>query len=249
MQASLNSIKFLGLFLFILGLISCNKYEVEKEGVYYINWNEARGSQKTLLSEADPETFEILSQEEYGKDINWVYFQGAIIPGADAKSFEFIEDLYAKDKNRAYYGGDSIEGSSSKGFRVIDSYYSADFKDVYYTNKPLHVCGTQTFKIFENQNKENLYQRWSTDGCFYYFEHYKVPSTDYKDVYIFKESAGFAKDKEWVYLEGRKLNYNEQGVLIIDTIDSKSFMVTNYIECKDKFGCINPYLGRKACNE
>lgn len=234
---------------FIVAIISCNKYEVQKDGVYYKNWNEARGSATTLLSGADPNTFEILSNEDYGKDKNVVYYQGVSIPGADAQSFEFITDLYSKDKHRAYYSGDSIEGSSSKGFRVIDSYYSSDYKDIFHTTNPLHVCNIKNFKIFENQNSENIYQRWSTDGCNYYFQHYKVPSSDYKNVSIFRESAGFAKDKQWVYLEGRKLNYNEEGILIIDTIDALSFMVTNYIDCKDTFGCINPYFGRKECDK
>jgi hypothetical protein len=236
--------------IFILSIATgCTGYVVENDGVYYKDWNEARGSGKRLLKDLDPQTFEVLENDDYGKDKRFVYYQGNPINGADPITFKFVGDLYAIDKYRAYYAGDSIQSSSSNGFKIIDSYYSSDYKDIYYTTKPLHVCTPRDFKIFPNTNNESEYQRWATDGCYYYFMNFKIPSEDYKNVFLFKESAGFAKDKKWVYMMDRKINFDEEGNKILDTVDIATFTVTNYINCKDKFGCINPYHGREECDK
>ncbi|MEZ4804716.1 MAG: DKNYY domain-containing protein [Bacteroidia bacterium] len=243
-------IKYSHIALVILFILTgCSGYVVEDEGVYYKDWNEARGSSKRLLKDLDPKTFEVLDDDDYGKDFKFVYYHGNPIIGADPKTFKVVGDQYAIDKNRAYYAGLAIETSSSKGFKIIDSYYSCDNKDYYYTTKPLHVCSTKDFKIFPNPNNESEYQRWATDGCYYYYMNFKIPSDDYKNVTLFKGSHGFAKDKSWVYCMDRKINFDAEGNKIIDTVDVATFTVTNYLDCRDKFGCINPYHGREDCTE
>ena len=89
--------------------------------------------------------------------------------------------------------------------------------------------------------------RWSTDGCFYYYNNVKTPSNDYQNIIIFKGSSGIAKDRKYVYLEDRNIYFNKEGKKILDTIDLETFTVIDNIRCKDKFGCINPYHGRD-CN-
>ena len=238
---------FLYSILLALALTSCTGYVIEDNKVFYKSANEARGIVKRYLKSADASTFKILNNSEYAKDKSFVFYHGNLIGGADPETFEFIGDLYAKDKNRAYYSGDSIESSSSFGFRIIDSYYSADNKNIFYTTKPLNVCSVTQFKIFENSRNEAEYQRWATDGCFYYFMNFKIPSDDYKNVTYFKGSAGIAKDKRWVYMMDRIINFNDSGVKIIDTVDVATFTVSNYMDCRDKFGCINVYHGRGEC--
>ena len=213
---------FIRLFIIIISIIfvACNGYIVENGKVYYKSSNEAQGIVKRHLKNADASTFEILQNDDYARDKNFVFYQGNRVEGADPSTFEYVADLYAKDKNRAYYAGDSIESSSSNGFKIIDSYYSADNTDVYYTTKPLKVCSVSNFKI---------------------------PSNDYINVQYLKETAGFAKDKMWVYFLDRKINYNDSGKQIIDTVDVASFTVTDYIDCKDKYGCINVFHGREEC--
>ena len=78
---------------------------------------------------------------------------------------------------------------------------------------------------------------------------FKIPSDDYKNLFLFKGSAGIAKDKKWVYMMDRKINFDEEGNKILDTVDAATFTVTNYLECKDKYGCINVYHGREDCNK
>jgi hypothetical protein len=236
------------LILLTISLVSCTGYQIESDGVYYKDWNEARGSGKRLLEDADPETFVVLENDNYGKDEKLVFYQGKKVTGADAPSFVPLDDIYAKDRLRGYYSGDSIEFSDGTTFKIIDSYYSEDKNDIFYTTRALHVCSTSDFEIFDNDIIENKYERWSTDKCFYYFKNFKIPSKQYNDVKIFKGSAGFAKDKQWVYYLDRKINYNQDGKKILDTVDVETFTVTDYIRSRDKFGCINVFHGRKKCN-
>lgn len=57
-------------------LVGCTGYDVERDGVYYKSWNEASGSSKRLLREADPAIFQVLDDARYGKDERRVYYQG-----------------------------------------------------------------------------------------------------------------------------------------------------------------------------
>ena len=238
------------IFIIIFSILTgCTGYVVENDAVYYRDWNEARGSGKRLLKGLDPKTFEVLENDDYGKDLNFVYYNGNPIAAADPKTFKLVAGLYAVDKIKAYYAGDSIEASSSNDFKIIDSYYSSDYKDIYYTTKPLHVCKIKSFKIFPNESNQWDYQRWTTDGCFYYFMNFKIPSEDYKNIFLFNGSAGIAKDKKWVYMMDRKINFDIEGNKILDTVDVATFTVTNYLDCRDKFGCINVYHGREDCNK
>lgn len=227
-------------------MVNCTGYKIEKNGVYYKRVDEARGPSQGLIKDADPESFVIL-EYEYGRDDKHVFYQGQIISGADPSSFIPLTRLYARDRFRAYYAGESIKSSSASGFTIIDEYYSRDKINVFYTTKPLDVCSVDNFHIYSNQIEESKIDRWSTDGCFYYFNNFKVPSTDYDNIKFFIGSAGLSKDKKWVYFRDRKINFNEEGKKIIDTVDVVTFNVTNYLDCRDKFGCINVFHGREEC--
>ncbi len=232
--------------LMVMSLLSCTHYEIKNDGVYYKSWNESQGKSSYLIPEADQNTFEVLSDKLYGKDKNFVFFEGHEIPGADPLTFKLLEEMYAVDKNRAFLAGDSIANSNSDGFELISDFYSKDKKDVYYGTKPLNVCSIKNFKLVYKD--EMSYYTWSTDGCYYYVNNFKIPSKDYKNVKLFKESAGLAMDSKNVYHLGRNIIFNEKGERILDTIDIASFQVTDYISCNDKFGCINVYHGRDDCD-
>lgn len=239
---------FKGVILYILLMAAgCVGYNVEKDGVYYKQFNEANGQNKRLIENADPFTFTAL-EFEYGKDRTSVYYQGRVIPGADPASFKTMSRLYATDAQRAYHAGDSIASSSPEDFAIIDEYYSRDKKNVFYTTHPLNVCSIRNFFIYSNRIESDKLERWSTDGCYYYFKHHRIPSKDYNNTRIYFGSAGFAKDRQWVYYRDRKINFNDQGERIIDTVDVQTFSVSEYIKCRDKYGCINVYHGRKNCD-
>jgi hypothetical protein len=227
-------------FLFV----SCSTgYENDGDAVYYEHWNEGSGQHKKIL-DANPKTFKVLEFSNYAKDDKFVFYQGVKIIGADAKTFEAIDEFYAKDKNYGWYGSDTIKTSNGKTFKVINSYFSTDGNDVFYTTEPLKMIEPKNFKIVEGENNNDT---WTTDGKYYYYNQYKVPSDDYDNLTIYPKSGGISKDKNWVYFLDHKLNYNIEGKKVVDTIDVASFKVTGYIECRDKFSCFNVYHGREKC--
>lgn len=229
----------------ILGiLISCEKYNIKEDGVYYQDWNEGTGKSERLIPDADPKSFETLDDNLYAKDKYNVYYKGNTIQAADPNTFRTLEGGYAVDKNRAFYYGNSIESSSSKDFKILDGYFSTDYKDVYYRTKPLKISSKKNFKFL---SKNNLNDRWSTDGNYYWFNNFKVPSNEYDQIELLDEDAGFSRDSKNVYYLNRNLKYNEDGKRILDTLDIESFEILNFIEVRDKFGCINIYHGREDC--
>lgn len=234
----------LALFLVIF-LAGCSTgYKNDGNAVYYWSWNEGNGGHKERL-DANPRTFKILRHDEYAKDEQYVFYKGNRVPGADAATFETLGEWYARDKNFGYYGDRPIISSHGKTFRVIDSYYSTDEGNVFYDTLPLNVCSTKDFRFVYKESE--WYARWTTDGCFYYYMNYKVPSTDYENMTVYNGSGGLAKDRHYVYVLDHQLNYDVNGKKVVDTIDAASFQVTGFLECRDKWGCFNPYHGRIDC--
>ncbi len=234
-------------FIFVsLFIYACKGYEVKDGQVYYKDWNEARGTLERVISEADAQTFEILGNDEYARDKNYVFYHGQIVSGADPGSFIPIEGLFAVDKDRAYYSGDSITGSSSQDFKVLGGSYSADYKDVYLKIKPMNVCSVKDFKFIEATDDKRFFTRWSTDGCHYFYMEYKVPSDDYEKIKIYPKGNGFSTDGTHIYYCGRNIMFNGEGERILDTVDLATFEVDG-IDCRDKYGCINVFHGRKFC--
>ncbi|RZS92000.1 DKNYY domain-containing protein [Aquimarina brevivitae] len=234
--------------ILIFSLFSCSRgYEVREDGVYYLNWNEARGNSEFEVEDADINSFRELKDNLYGKDEHYVFYKGEKIEGANPDSFKLLKNGYSIDNIQAYYYGKPIEKSTSKEFEIIDSYYSKDFQNIFYTTESLNVCSVKNFKFVYNDHSEKAWERWTTDGCNYYIKSAKVPTQEYENLKIYKGSAGISSDSKYVYYYDRNIYYNQDGERILDTIDIKSFEVIDYIDIRDKFGCINVYHGRRKC--
>ena len=239
----LSSAKF---FLLSIIFLSCSTgYKNEGDVVYYEHWNEGSGQHKNRI-DADPSTFEVLKFDRYAKDDKSVFYQGEKIDGADAKTFEALDEFFARDKNSGWYGKELVKNSKGKTFSVVNSYYSTDGYDYFFTTEPLRTVNPRNFKFVHG---EGDLECWTTDGSFYFYKNYKVPSEDYNNLTIYPESGGISNDKRWAYFTDRKLNYDDEGKWVVDTIDIASFRVTGFIECRDKFGCLNVYHGRVQCQE
>ncbi len=230
------------IFLIALGVssfLSCSSgYRNSGDAVYYEYWNEGSGQQKTKL-DADPKTFTIFTFDAYAKDAQSVFYEGRKIAGADALTFEALGDFYARDKNYGWYGNDTIQNSHGPSFRVVNDYYSTDGYDYFYTNLPLHMANPAGFAFISGKGESEC---WVTDGLYYYYKNYKVPSDDYSHVKIYPGSGGLSSDRNWAYFLDHKLNYDIEGNRVVDTIDMATFTVTGYITCHDKYG-------REKCNE
>jgi len=220
-------------------------YKNDGDAVYYYHWNEGSGQHKNKL-EANPATFKISKFDDYAKDDKSVFYQGEQIVGADATTFEAIDEFYARDKNFGWYGKDTIQTSKGKTFKVINSYYSTDGYDYFYTTSPLKMASPKDFKFVYCKSVD---ESWTTDGKFYYYKSYKAPTDDYKHMKTYPKSGGISNDSHWAYFLDHKLNYDIDGKWVVDTIDIKTFKITGYIECRDKYGCFNVYHGREKCDE
>ncbi len=228
-------------------LSSCVGY-VKKDGVvYYRDCNEANVCSERKI-DADAKTFETL-KDGFARDKSRVFKNGDVIEGADAETFTVMKFPFAKDKNHAYYCGKVIKSSTGQNFEIINDDYSKNDIDVFYRTNPLNVCSVKEFRRLFKEEEEPVCNYWSTDGCNYYFQQYKIPSDDYINVQLLKETAGYAKDKNWIYRCDRKLNINPDGEKILDTVDVATFSTIYYSDnCRDKFGCIDVYKGRVPCN-
>lgn len=240
--------KCITLLVFLLLFMSCEKkYIIKNNSVYMKGWNEGQGNYERLLENADAKTFSEIETNDnlYGKDKSNVYYQNQIIPGADPNSFKTIKKGFAVDAKRVYYYNDSIENSKPKEFEIIDYEFSKNYHDVFYKTRPLNVCSVKDF-TFVFKNEKSVLGRWSTDGCFYYYNNYKVPSNDYKNIIVYENSHGVSRDNDYVYVfdknyfdtNTRQVFIKETGLAVKDTIDIKTFKIENNI-MTDKFGRIN----------
>ena len=55
----------------------------------------------------------------YGLDQRYVYFEGRLMSGADARSFEYLGHGYARDRRSVYYCGEVLKGANPRTFRVL----------------------------------------------------------------------------------------------------------------------------------
>ena len=112
-----------------------NSYFKDDKKVLYLNHTQI--IELRILKDVDAQTFVALdalyekqsrnSEDErywnasdYGKDKNYVYYKGILLPNSDAKTFIFLNDDYTKDKNNVYYKGEIIKDADSKTFKKID---------------------------------------------------------------------------------------------------------------------------------
>lgn len=261
--------------LVVFLLIGCSKYEIKNDVVYYKEWNEARGNFLTevrgadsksfkpygvsgygsdgslvfyrtkVIEGADPESFESI-QQGFSKDEKHCFYRELLIQKADPKTFEVLDNEYSKDSKRVYFRSSILEGADSESFKVLDRCYAKDRNDMYFEGDAFKTCDIDKFRFLSGSDGDR--DRWSTDGCHYYMRGDRIPSDDYASVVIYENSAGFAKDHRMVYYLDHEILFNPDGKRILDTVDVQTFEVTDFFECKDKFGCINVYHGRAGCN-
>lgn len=110
--------------------------------------------------------------------------------------------FFAKDKYRGYRAEQPIPGSKGLTFRTLDNHwYSTDGDDIFLDTKQLHVCSVENFRfVFAAETDGSDINRWTTDGCHYYYGVWKVPSEDYLNMTVYPASGGFAKDKHFRFI-------------------------------------------------
>ena len=185
---------------------SYNKYFKDKDNIYFLNDKDDKMEFEKLAG-ANPKTFEIID-DYFARDDKNVYFFNKKVIGVDAKTFEEIGYDIVKDKNGLHILIDSNETE------IKIKNLKADGIDL----KTLKKLDNSYFK-----DKNNIY--YGLSGNFY-----KIKNADLQTFEVlnspYSSSVYFAKDKNNVYYNGKKLD----GIVPNDFEQIQSYFI------KDKNG-------------
>ena len=185
---------------------SYNKYYRDKNNIYFLNDNDDKMKLEKLAG-ANPKTFEIID-DYFARDDKNVYFFNKKVIGVDAKTFEEVGYDIVKDKNGLHILIDSNETE------IKTKNLKADEIDL----KTLKKLDNGYFK-----DKNNIYYGLSGNL-------YKIKNADLQTFEVlnspYSSSVYFAKDKNNVYYNGKKLD----GIVPNDFEQIQSYFI------KDKNG-------------
>jgi hypothetical protein len=112
------------------------------------------------VEDADVATFRILSGPDpylgsipcvhdsgYAADRFHVYWQGAVIPGADPKTFSYLQFGYSRDANHAYYRVAILSDADVRTFKPIAPPYFKDAAHVYLGGATIKDADPATFSL------------------------------------------------------------------------------------------------------
>ena len=185
---------------------SYNKYYKDKNNIYFLNDKDDKMEFEKLAG-ANPKTFEIID-DYFARDDKNVYFFNKKVIGVDVKTFEEVGYDIIKDKNGLHILIDSNEteikvkslkadGIDLKTLKKLDNGYFKDKNNIYYGLS------------------DNLYKIKNAD-----LQTFEVLTSPYSS------SVYFAKDKNNVYYNGKKLD----GIVPNDFEQIQSYFI------KDKNG-------------
>ena len=213
-------------------LVGSGEFVVKDEkGVYYFVNREMK-----KLQNADFNTFEEVSKNEYYRDKNGVYYydeyEGTMIKlkGADPKTFEGISYTLGKDKNAIYKKENRLSGIDPATFEEIDAAFTKDKNNIYYEDVPMKGIDPKTFEPFVNythvKDKNGIYHFYLFNDDLVVEKVELSPEIDLKTLQPFENYAEYSKDKNNVYYDFQK----------IEGADIKTFEPDGYSIGKDKKG-------------
>ena len=198
----------------------------DKNGLYFLediekeNENIEIKTRKINIKGLDLKTFEHID-DYYYKDKNNVYYESDNnlykIENADLKTFEILDSSYtgygnfSKDKDYIYLNNKKLEEIDAKTFEKMRANLIRDKNGIY---KIEEDEGKYKFKIVPINAKINFKNLKSLDSGYfkdsknvYYFDVDKFEKIEGADASSFEkvEYAGFYKDKNYVYFNGKKI--------------------------------------------
>ena len=203
-------------------------YEIvkDKNGLYFLediekeNENIEIKVRKLNIKGLDLKTFEHIDGNYY-KDKNYVYYESDNnlykIENTDLKTFEILDSSYtgygnfSKDKDYIYLNNKKLEEIDAKTFEKMQANLIRDKNGIYKVEKDEEK---NEFKIVPINAKINFKNLKSLDlGYFkdsknvYYFDVDKFEKIEGAEASSFEkvEYAGFYKDKNYVYFNGKKI--------------------------------------------
>ena len=189
---------------------SYNQYYRDKNNIYFLNDKDDKMEFEKLAG-ANPKTFEIVD-DYFARDDKNVYFFNKKVIGVDAKTFEKVGYDIVKDKNGVYFLENVSEENENSEIKAKN--LKADGIDL----KTLKKLDNGYFK-----DKNSIYYELSGNL-------YKMKNVDLSTFEVlnspYSSSVYFAKDKNNVYYNGKKLD----GIVPNDFEQIQSYFI------KDKNG-------------
>ena len=213
-------------------LVGSGEFVVKDDkGVYYFVNREMK-----KLQNADSNTFEEVSKNEYYRDKNGVYYydeyEGTMtkLKGADPKTFEGISYTLGKDKNAIYKKENRLSGIDPATFEEIDAAFTKDKNNIYYEDVPMKGIDPKTFEPFVNythvKDKNGIHHFYQFNDDLVVEKVELSPEIDLKTLQSFENYAEYSKDKNNVYYDFQK----------IEGADIKTFEPEEFFIGKDKKG-------------
>ena len=123
----------------------------------------------SLKEVIDPNSFwDIMSPSGspslYATDNNYIYCNGIVLRGADAKNF-VVNSYTAQDSKNVYYSCARVLGADASSFQeILNSSYEKDSKSVYYNGNIIQGADVNTFVVdathvgvYDAKDKNNKY--------------------------------------------------------------------------------------------
>ncbi len=184
------------------------------------------------VSGAKPASFEVLRrpiddrgqcagrQIAYGRDHKHVFHRWQVIPGADPRTYTFIEGSYARDKTAIYAQARRLT-TRLDTFRILPAGYASDgrrhfFGDIVIEGRHFELLGdkTQVSRGYA-RTEQRVYHKGKA-----------LPGADPHSFELYKPEAGITRDRRVVY-------YDDQ---VIVGADPGTFMQVHGYTFKDRAG-------------
>lgn len=233
------------------------QYFKDKFNIYNLDINDKTADYDFILQKidgADPKTFQIMTGILFAKDKNRIYYDGSIVKGVDADSFEIINSKYAKDSKNVYYLPkeftlistpssvtsvtlDILTDADPSTFKIItdrtlysENMIAKDKNKVYFDNIVMEGANPNTFEIIDDKISDH-FDKLSKDNNYVYYNSEKIEGAD--SASFEKIDKLFFKDKNNLYIL-TSLAYNKYFIKKIEDIDIGTFQILDNTFLKDK---------------
>ncbi len=153
-----------------------------------------------IAAQADPEIFEALN-EVYGKDINSVFYRNFIMNNANVDTFQQINNSFAIDNNNVYYLNRIINKADPDTFTALNETFAKDKYRAYYQDRLMEVSHLDSFFAFNS-----LYSK-DRNTTYYYI--YPINGSDVNSFAVIDDN--YSKDKNIVFYRYNKIIESDPG--------------------------------------
>ncbi|MTI20604.1 hypothetical protein E1176_06190, partial [Fulvivirga sp. RKSG066] len=204
-------------------IIDDSQYAVDHGRVYYYG-RVVEGADPDSLGPVINDAEDTLGYQSpvYWKDNKHAIFEGRVMEGSDAGSFEYISGLYAKDANHIYYENEVLTQNDPDKVNFLNKGVLSDGEALYIYSKKSQVrVDLETVEVVENdygmyiKDSQNVY-------LLFYRDEEPLAKVKEADPITFElMERYYAKDNNRVYYYGS--NGSKPVVVVLKEADLKNF--------------------------